>query len=78
MRRAGEGAAGRDGHPDQTAGTTKRAEILAFKRALGNCINCGQHIVIAGGPSVCGTCSAWQRWYTAFKIASEALREATR
>lgn len=46
--------------------------------ALGNCINCGQHIRLTGGATTCATCRAWHRWYRAWRLSSRYLREATR
>lgn len=64
---------------------TPRARIVdepavERKRALsvGACVSCGQCIRLIGGATTCSTCSAWRRWYSAHRLASAALREATR
>lgn len=44
---------------------------------VGRCINCGHHIRVTVS-STCGTCRAWHRWYSAHRLATRYLREATR
>lgn len=45
---------------------------------LGACIGCGTRISLVGSVTTCPICSAWRRWYSAFRVASQALREAAR
>lgn len=49
--------------------------ILALQGWLGNCANCGAHVRLIGGATTCPTCAAWRRWYSAHRVAAQALRE---
>ena len=72
--RPAEGA-GRSLAGDRTsAGLTQDdSAIIRLAQKIGNCINCGQRIRLIGGIT---TCATWMRWFSSFRIASQALREA--
>lgn len=78
-RRGGGPAGGSRG----TAGQTRDdAPILADaeqprKQDFGACIGCGIRIAPSSTTVRCATCAAWRRWFSAHRIASAALREAT-
>lgn len=78
---ARRGASGREwGQPDRIAEDTQRNASIAPPAdarklpPLGQCISCGQHIRVTVA-STCGTCQAWRRWFSAHRLASQALRE---
>jgi len=73
-----ERGAGGERHTRRAAEEEQTAAIIRLAPRIGNCINCGQHIRLTGGATTCPTCRAWQRWYSAFRVASAALREAQR
>ncbi len=56
----------------------ERKAIIPPMPDLGNCANCGAHVRLIGGTTTCPTCAAWHRWYSAHRIASQALRGVTR
>lgn len=72
-------APGKKAAPKQTY---QRTEIVADaerprKQDFGACIGCGIRIAPSSGTLRCPTCAAWRRWFSAHRIASRALREAT-
>lgn len=85
MRLTEKGASGRLA-PTRNAEDSTNTEILddhADDRKqlpdLGRCVNCGCTIKLAGPATpLCATCRAWHRWYRAFRLASQYLREARR
>ena len=50
----------------------------AILQPAGRCINCQMRIEPRAGALRCSTCAAWRRWWSAHRIASQALQEATR
>lgn len=44
----------------------------------GRCANCGKRIRLIDEPANCVTCNAWRRWHSAFRLAVETLRRASR
>lgn len=78
MRRPSEGA-GRSavGADRESAEDRQRTAIIPPHRGWGNCVSCGAPIRPAND-ATCPTCAAWHRWYSAFRVASRYLREATR
>jgi predicted RNA-binding Zn-ribbon protein involved in translation (DUF1610 family) len=81
---AREGASGREwGQPDRIAeGTDSTPSIAApdakGKQDFGTCIGCGIRIAPSNTTLRCPTCAAWARWFSAHRLASQALRETTR
>ncbi len=64
-----ESRAGRSLAGDRvTAGTIGSPTIFAPAQPLGNRID------PRGGTLRCPTCAAWRRWYSAHRIASQALQ----
>ncbi len=79
---ARKGASGREWGPDRIAediSTTILADDeQSRKQDFGACIGCGIRIAPSNTTLRCPTCAAWRRWFSAHRIASAALREATR
>lgn len=66
----------------KAAPQTQRTGIVADpeqprKQDFGACIGCGIRIAPSSTTLRCPTCAAWRRWFSAHRIASRALREAT-
>lgn len=79
---ARKGASGREWGPGRIAEDISSASIAepAERRKqpnFGACIGCGIRIAPSSTTLHCATCSAWRRWFSAHRIASQALREAT-
>lgn len=59
----------------------QRTEIVADAehtiKHYGACIGCGARITPSTATLRCPTCAAWARWFSAHRVASAALREAT-
>ena len=74
-----ESRAGRSLAGDRvTAGAIDSPTIFAPAQPLGNCIGCGIRIDVRAGTLRCPTCAAWRRWYSAHRLASQALQEVRR
>ena len=61
-----------------SAGAENSTVIFASGLRLGNCAGCGIRIDVRAGTMRCATCAAWRRWYSAHRVASQALREIAR
>ena len=76
--RPDEGAGRPLGGDRESAETDDSTEIFAPQLRLGNCVGCAVRIDPRGGTLRCPTCAAWRRWYSAHRVASQALREIAR
>ena len=74
MREVRARGAGDRRQPTPSAGESNDTDILP---PLGCCINCRIRIDVTAGTLRCPTCAAWRRWYSAHRIASQALREVS-
>lgn len=71
-----------DGNREAAQEDQQRIEIVAdtegARKHYGACIGCGIRIAPSSTTLRCATCAAWRRWFSAHRIASRALRGATR
>lgn len=70
--------AGTAGHTTDDAPSIAEPAEQRKQPNFGACIGCGIRIAPSSGTLRCPTCAAWRRWFSAHRIASRALREASR
>ena len=68
-----------DGHQEAAQeAPQQRTNIVPTRTRWGNCVGCFARIDLRLGVMRCARCAAWRRWYVAHRLASQALREASR